>query len=309
MLNITSTDVPRTLILREPSNQRNSTSAKAAASRVTVVSVTYNSMKVLPDMVESLPNDAELIVVDNCSKDIRDLRLYSKSEGFKLIENDTNIGFGAACNQGAAETNSEFILFLNPDAQLESGCLDGSINAFDKYIDCVGLNPAIINKDGTEYFRRGSVLIQKSRWLKRGWPAHDTVVPILSGSALFVRRTAFEAVEGFDDKIFLYHEDDDLSIRLAELGNLMFVRSAQVRHLSGESTKRSPKIAALKALHMGRSRVYAGMKHNIPMAFSRPLIQALIQLFSPINLISARKRAKSFAFLKGVWSARSAIRN
>jgi GT2 family glycosyltransferase len=130
-------------------------------------------------------------------------------------------------------------------------------------------------------------------------------LPVLSGAAFFVRRAAFEAVGGFDPAIFLYHEDDDLSLRLkAECGRLMFIAGAQVTHQGGGSSVRSPDVAALKAWHMGRSRVYAMRRHDRPLAFVQALTSAVWQLMSPLLLLSRRKRAKQVAFLRGVWSAR-----
>ena len=133
----------------------------------------------------------------------------------------------------------------------------------------------------------------------------DCELPVLQGSAIFVRRAAFEAVEGFDPKIFLYHEDDDLSLRLmADCGPLRLVTGAEVVHLFGEATARSPRTAALKAWYMGQSRVYACRKHGMPNAFGNALFEALSKLLSPLTLLSARKRAKHLAFLRGVLAAR-----
>jgi GT2 family glycosyltransferase len=137
----------------------------------------------------------------------------------------------------------------------------------------------------------------------RGWPDRDSEVTVLSGAALFMRRAAFEAVGGFDVRIFLYHEDDDLSLRLRkQAGKLMFIRAAQVVHLEGRSSSRSAEIAALKAWHMGRSRVYVTRKHGRPAPFARALGSAIRQLASPWVLLSRRKRAKQLAYLRGVFS-------
>ena len=63
-----------------------------------------------------------------------------------------------------------------------------------------------------------------------------------------MKRTIFKKSGGFDPAIFLYHEDDDLSLRLSnEFGKLYFVHDALVMHMEGQSSERSPDIAALKA--------------------------------------------------------------
>ena len=132
----------------------------------------------------------------------------------------------------------------------------------------------------------------------------DGEVPVLSGGALLVRKSAFDQVSGFDPKIFLFHEDDDLSLRLKnQCGPLRYVFGAQVRHLLGHSTERSARTAALKAWYMGQSRVYAARKHGQSFGFLRALAEAALQLASPLNLLSARKRNKSWYYFRAILSS------
>ena len=279
---------------------------KSDPSRVTVVTVSFNSLRVLPAMLASLPNRVATVIVDNGSADSGALKALAAAHGARLILNPENRGFGAACNQGAAGIETEFFLFLNPDTVLGAGAISELVAAIDRFPEAAAMNPRIENAEGGPDFKRGSVLLPRSDWLPRGWPAEDCDLPVLSGAALFVRRSAFEVVQGFDPAIFLYHEDDDLSLRLkARCGKLMFIRAAVVLHQGGGSSIRSPEVAALKAWHMGRSRVYAMRRHGRPMAFAGALTSALVQVVSPAVLLSRRKRAKQVAFLHGVLSART----
>lgn len=274
-----------------------------SAARVTVVVVTYNSDSVIEQMIQSLPQDSELVVVDNGSSDLSLLQTLSNEHQFTLIQNSVNLGFGSACNLGADYVATDFILFLNPDTQLGVDCIGNAVAAFDAAPECVALNPAISDSNGSEYFKRGSVLLPKKNWLPRGWPSENQTVQVLSGAALFVRTEAFAAIGGFDENIFLYHEDDDLSLRLSKVGSLMFIRDSLVIHIGGASSPRTPELAAWKAIHMGRSRVYTVRKNKVLMGVSRAVVSALLQLMSPLNLISKRKRAKSLGFLAGVLQA------
>jgi GT2 family glycosyltransferase len=267
---------------------------------VTLVTVAHNSLAVLPGMLGSLPQGCSVIVVDNASRDAAALADLAQAHGAQLIRNEDNRGFGPACNIGAAEARSEFVLFLNPDTRLGDGAIEALVAAADAHPEAVAFNPAITDGKGRPYFKRGSVLLPASARLPAGWPSADREVPVLTGAAFFVRRAAFEAVGGFDPAIFLYHEDDDLALRLKTVGSLMFVHGARVTHDAGNSTVRSPASAAFKAFHMGRSRVYAARKHQVPGAGRKALVSALVQLVSPLTLLSARKRAKQLAFLRGV---------
>lgn len=273
-------------------------------SRTTIVSVCYNSTAVLHAMLVSIPSEAAIVLVDNASADHPALERLASAAGATLVDNHRNLGFGVACNQGAAIAETEFILFLNPDTQLDPEALAHLEDAMDRYPKVSAMNPRLTDGAGRPYFKRRSVLLPRSRWMAKGWPEQDCEVPVLSGAALMVRRAAFEQVGGFDPQIFLYHEDDDLSLRLAKTcGPLMFIRAASVHHMEGRSTVRSAQSAALKARHMGWSRVYAARKHGQPFALTRALTGAAAQLFSPATLFSRRKRAKHLAFLSGVMSA------
>lgn len=274
------------------------------APRTTIVSVCYNSMAVLPLMLASVPQGVPVVLVDNASDDRMALVALAQASGARLVESDVNLGFGVGCNRGAALATTEFILFLNPDARLDAGALGALELAMDRYSHASAVNPRLTDGAGRPYFKRRSVLLPRSRWLAKGWPAQDCAVPVLSGAALMVRRATFEKVGGFDPKIFLYHEDDDLSLRLArDCGPLMFIRTASVHHMEGRSTVRSPQSAALKARHMGWSRVYAARKHGQPFALTRALLGAMARVLSPATIFSRRRRAKHLAFLRGVLSA------
>lgn len=274
-----------------------------AAPDVTIITVCYNSMAVLPAMLASVPDGTPVVLVDNASTDADKLRELAERHGAELIRNDVNRGFGVACNQGAVLAKTEFLLFLNPDAELDRDALTELVLAAGRYPRVSAFNPRISESDGSPYFKRKSHLMPRREWMPRGWPTTDREVTVLSGAALFVRRADFEAVGGFDPQIFLYHEDDDLSLRLRhQRGPIMFVREALVRHIGGGSSVRSPETAALKAWHMGQSRIYAARKHAMPNAAITAFLGAALQLLSPMTLLSGRKRAKHIAYLRGVLS-------
>jgi N-acetylglucosaminyl-diphospho-decaprenol L-rhamnosyltransferase len=270
-------------------------------ARTTIVSVAYNSAGVIGDMLSSVPERTPVIVVDNASADnSADIATTSGALVIRLAE---NTGFGRGCNVGAVQATSEFLLFLNPDATLGAGCIEKLENAADQYKTASGFNPAITDKDGGDYFKRGSRLLAHSAWMARGRPVADCEVPVLSGAALFCRRAQFEQIGGYDEAIFLYHEDDDLALRLkAAFGPLMFIRAAEVGHQEGRSSPRSPEIAAIKSYHMARSRVYAMKKHGRPFPFWGSLWSGIRKLISPLVLFSPRKRAQALAFNSGVLS-------
>ena len=269
---------------------------------VTIVTVCYNSLGVLPAMLKSVPDGTPVVLVDNASKDTAALQELADAHNATLLLNADNTGFGPACNQGAARAETEFLLFLNPDAELQPGALEGFLKAAREYENASGFNPRILDSSGRQSFRRGSKLRPAER-LRGPVPTADAEVSVLAGSAIFCRRALFEKIGGFDPAIFMYHEDDDLSLRLREHGPLMYCHDAKVVHLSGHGSPRLPQVAAFKAYHLARSRVYALGKYGHPRPKLNTLGAAVLRLLGPDMLFSKRRRAKNIGFLKGALSA------
>ena len=90
---------------------------------VDIIIVNWNSGSLLRDCIISINNFASLnvasvIIIDNASVDNSLNRIGFEGLTVNIIRNDSNLGFAAACNQGAAEASSDYLLFLNPDTRL-----------------------------------------------------------------------------------------------------------------------------------------------------------------------------------------------
>lgn len=269
-------------------------------SRVTLITVTYNSSRVLPAMLDSVPAKTPVTIVDNASRDRDALRAVASRPAVTLIENAENEGFGRACNRGARTAQTEFLLFLNPDARLAPDTLELLIAAADAHPDAVGFNPRFEDDAGHPAFKRTCHLLPRRRWMPKGTPARDRELIVLSGAALFVRRSAFEAVGGFDPEFFLFFEDDDLSLRLQALGPLRLVRAALVSHTGGAGSAPDPRIEAFKARHFGWSRIYASRKHGRRGAYAKTLVRAVPRALSPAVWFSPATRAERWGYLRGI---------
>lgn len=273
-----------------------------ALSRVTVVTVSYRSAPLLPDMLASIPKGVAVVVVDNGSGDATPA--IAAARGARLVALPVNQGFGRGCNAGAALAATEFLFFVNPDAMLLPGAIERLVGAADALPAASAFNPAILRHSGKVHFRRRSLLVPRTEWLSGAAPRSVTELPALLGSALFCRRDCFIKVGGFDPAIFLYHEDDDLSVRMRkDCGPAYIVPEAQVRHQSGHSSGRDTATAWHKGYHMARSRIYALAKFGRPLPRIRTIGRAVAELALPHNLFSARRRAKQFGLIAGAVSA------
>ena len=266
-----------------------------------MVTVAFNSEHVLPVMMGSLPAGLELVIADNGRMPEAQIDELRAIHAFRYVACERNIGFGSACNEGVRNSSREFLLFLNPDASLGEGCLDALLRAMDAHPQASAANPRIQSSRGRVEFKYRSVLLPRGEWRDRSPPNTVCEMPALTGGALLVRREAFENVGGFDEAIFLYHEDDDLSIRLRQqAGPLLYVPEALVNHQAGHSSGRSASVAFHKAYYKGQSRVYAMKKHGVPATKLKCLMSAIQELLNPLNLLSRRKRMQAMGFFMGV---------
>ena len=274
---------------------------KKQSPEISIVSVTHNSLKVLPRMLSSINSDLPIIIIDNNSDNQDGLKRVTKRHNARLILNQSNLGFGVSCNIGASISKTKYILFLNPDTELNENTIKYLLDAIKKYPNASAMNPKIIADDNKQFIKRRSHLLPRSKWERRSYFKKDAEVNILSGAALLVNAKHFNQVKGFDQNIFLFHEDDDLCLRLRkECGPLMYVNKSIVKHYSGTSTSRSNEIASFKAWHMGQSKIYTIKKHEVVLGRTLAIINSIFKIFSPENFFSRRRFIKNYSFTKSL---------
>ena len=238
---------------------------------VTVIAVSFNSAVPLQAMLKTVPAQCPVIVVDNASED--NSVEVAQQAGATVIVNEQNIGFGPACNIGTEAAETEYIFILNPDTKLEPNTIDELYRATKRHSDASAFAPIVMSKSGTPAMMSKSILVPGKRWLSGDLPDTDFEVPAISGAAVFISKRIFEEVGGFDENIFLFYEDDDLSYRLRkQFGPIMIIRSAQLMHLEGRSTPGGDSLSNFKRYHIHRSETYVVRKHGIPFPFNRKII-------------------------------------
>jgi len=236
------------------------------------------------EALRSLQAEADLAVcvhvVDNASGDGTTAAVRSFFAGARrfasahLVENQGNLGFAVACNQGWRSGGEPLVLFLNPDAQLRPGALQALARLLADQ-PAVGIaGPRTLNADGTVQVSTGPDLspwreLQQRRLVRgvaRRLPAalaaadalharaHD--VDWVSGACLMARRSCLEATSGFDEGFFLYEEDADLCRRARVAGwRVAFTPEAVAVHGLGQSMARSPQRGRLE-YHRSHLRYY-----------------------------------------------------
>jgi N-acetylglucosaminyl-diphospho-decaprenol L-rhamnosyltransferase len=210
--------------------------------KLAVVVVTYESEshvgETLRAVVEQLADGDELVVVDNASTDGTATKARAAAPSARVLEQRRNVGFASACNAGVNATSAPLLLFLNPDATLERGCIDALRSAAAEHprwgawqaLVTMNASGAINTSGGVTHFLGMGWAGQCGEPIESA-PAAPTEISFASGAALCVRRTAWEAVGGFDDRYFMYGEDLDLGLRLWLGGfGVGIVPAARVQH-------------------------------------------------------------------------------
>lgn len=267
---------------------------------VGVVFVTFNSAAVIGGALQSIDEDVDCIVVDNCSSD--DSAARATAHGARIISLDKNVGFGTACNIGAKGLSTPFVLFLNPDARLGRGALRRLVEAALEHSEWAAINPRITTSRGKHWYRRKSCLLTSdaNERLRRP-PSGCQNIEMISGAALLIRRQPFIELGGFDEKIFLYCEDDDLAIRLKGAGwSLGYVHDALVEHIGNSSSRQTPEMQEFKSYHLMRSTLYVTSKHGVKYNRTRRLYTCYLNRAIAACFNAAPRRAKYRGYIRAL---------
>ncbi|OYX68747.1 MAG: hypothetical protein B7Y95_19700 [Rhizobiales bacterium 32-66-11] len=247
----------------EATNPEATATEAPAAPPVSVILVSYNSGAVIGRAIASVPEGCEVIVVDNASPQGTGF-MDGLARPARLIALPRNLGFGTACNEGARAARGEYVFFLNPDAALAPGALDLLIAAERAYGPAI-LMPSILSDTGRPMRKEGSILepVPRAARLKAEEIAGDYCTRFVHGAAFLMKRAEFLALGGFDEQIFLYHEDDDLALRaLARDLPIIVVPLAQVSHSGGKSSPPSWSATFAINRYKKRSELYVRRKYG-----------------------------------------------
>lgn len=247
----------------------------------------WNSDDQLKDCVKSVMKSSfdnctlnKVIVVDNNSRD-DSIELAEKLNFKKLeiIKNKDNLGFGKACNIGAKDSLSDFILFLNPDAMVYEDTFHKLFDYIEKNdnsdvvvygVQLIGDDGKVqrtcarfpklrnflvrvmgLNKINQEFFKSFSM----EDWNHNEIKQVDHVI----GAFYVIKRELFNNIQGFDERYFVYFEDLDLSKKVHNQGHkIVYLSDVKAYHKGGGT---SEQVKALRFFYSTRSSLIYSFKH------------------------------------------------
>lgn len=277
------------------------------AQKISLIIITYNSDKTIFKLLSSISYIKsiikEIIIIDNNSLVFNKNKIQKIYPKIKIIQNNTNIGFAKAVNQGIKLSKSNYILLLNPDTYLIDDSIINTFNIINKNKKIGAIGGKILNENkqntftannkptfltGLFEFTNLKKIFPKNKYSKHFFVEKTTKsnkpinVSSLCGAFLIFRKKLNNQLNIFNEKYFLYLEDIDFGIKINEQGyDVVFDPNSQIIHIGGFSTKNKYK-TDLK--HWYKSREIFFREH--------------VGFFASIILISIFKIEKYFLHIR-----------
>lgn len=178
----------------------------------------------------------------------------------RLIQGHGNVGFGAGHNLVLPALDSKFHLVLNPDVIVDDKCLSAGLEFMEANGDVAVSSPCARYADSSKQYlckQYPSVLTfiirgflpqpLRTLFAKRlgKYEMHSLSeseptkgIPIVSGCFMLCKTSALQELGGFDQRYFLYFEDFDLCLRIAELGSIAYVPAMHIQHAGGHAARK-----------------------------------------------------------------------
>lgn len=263
-----------------------------------IIIVNYNTRELLRACLDSIHRSSgrtqyEIIVIDNDSSDGSIEMLRSGYRGVSIIENNDNIGFARACNQGIRASSGRFIILLNSDTEVFPDTLEN----LSKFIieDMTGPGAGIVgcrilNPDGSLQYSAGSFPTLWSTVLDMFRPYHERKylltgydreheVDWVTGAFLVIDRKVIEDVGELDEHFFMYYEEVDLCLRAKKSGwKVIYTPRLSIIHKTPLAVKKES-VSAKIASETRRSHLYYYWKNHGYLSFAALTCATVIILF------------------------------
>jgi N-acetylglucosaminyl-diphospho-decaprenol L-rhamnosyltransferase len=308
----------------------------ARSPEVSIILVNWRSKDYVRACLKSIAQERqgdsyEVLVVDNDSGDGCAAMLKEQFPHVRYIESAANLGFARANNLAASESRGRYILFLNPDTEICEGAIETLSAALDAHPEAGMAGARLLNTDRTLQTTCvtavPNILNQtlNLRWLRATFPMWGiwgmralyragktpSAVEAISGACMMVRREVAEQVGGFSTDYFMYAEDMDLCVKVAEAGHaILYVPEAEIVHHGGASSSQREEshfssivtresLMRFFTLHRGREYAWAGRGF---MALVCTVRLSVLALASPVVL-----HPRGARFLRGAWAKWASI--
>ena len=228
---------------------------------LTVIIVTFRSENVIHNCIQSIDSDIKVLVVDNSnSKEFKE-NIENKYKNVSCILSEKNSGMGAGNNLGIKNIKTDFAFILNPDVILEPNSINNLIEESQKLESFGIISPIEVNKDYPNY-----KLIDSSK--KNIDLKEPFKVKSVDGYSMLINLKRLNQIDDFyyfDEKFFMYLENDDFCKRLTNYNqNIFIIPKSRIKHLGAKavSDEYAYEVELSRNWHWIWSRFYYNKKHS-----------------------------------------------
>jgi GT2 family glycosyltransferase len=196
---------------------------------VTLLIVTFKSGESIHRCIDLIPKKYPILVIENSADNFFKSDLEKKYNNVKCILAGENLGFGKASNIGLNLVKSKYTFLINPDTLLTSNTIEQLIHYSQEINDFALLSPVMEDPEDKNYsiYKKKFLPINTLEYLE---------IDFIKGFAMFFNMSKFKSIDFFDEKIFLYFEEDDLCRRVRKLNQKIYVIfSSKITHAGGQS--------------------------------------------------------------------------
>ncbi len=230
---------------------------------VSVIIVNFNTSQLTKQCIESVyayttNTEIEIILIDNASSDRSIVQVAQQFQEVQFIQNEKNVGFGAANNKGIQIAKGEFVFLLNSDTLLLSDAISTFVgfmrNPANNKVAVCGANLLSANHAPATSFGNfptilcaisllGFKVFYQNYYAKHlslgsvNFSSDIKVVDFISGANMFIRANVLQQTGCFDESFFLYFEETELSYRIQKAGyQSVLLPMVNIVHFEGSSS-------------------------------------------------------------------------
>ncbi len=281
--------------------------------KLSIIIISFNTKEVtkncLVSIYQNLPEQTEVIVVDNNSHDGSCDMIRNQFPEVNLIENKNNSGFAAANNQGMEVAKGKYFLILNSDTIILENALIDMINFMENHPEYGACSCQLLNDDKSlqvsafKFPHPFHTFIHYTHILRLFLPSSINYYPLeqfnedfdaqyISGACIFISKEAYEAVGGLNDTFFFYLEDVDWCKRINDFKPIRYLHNPKIIHLGGGSASRISEWSILQ--HRRSNLLYYKLHFGILGLFSLRILFFLSfllnTLFSFLQILKGKSK-------------------
>ena len=233
---------------------------------VTVVMVSFHSIKLIVKPINCIDKEINIIVVENSnSKECKDF-LEKKFANVKVILSEKNLGNGGGINLGLKQVKTKYAFYLDIDTEIKEDTIKNLLTASTEIDNFTILAPLVENYKykKVDYFE-SSIMENKEHKL----------MSFVPGCAIFFNMEKILQIGFFDENFFLFFEENDIYMRCLKNNHKIYlIQAAKMIHTGEMSVdkKYDLDIELIRNWHYMWSKFYFYKKHfNIYTAYRETL--------------------------------------